>query len=102
MGRPLPVLGAGGVPGRHPAAGLRFAHASIIAPAGPARLSGGTLIPPADIRVGSGIFPIPARGAADHAGGMDTTTADVKAQAIDQSTPHPLTRPVNDRMVAGV
>ena len=33
---------------------------------------------------------------------MDTTTADAKAQAIDQSTPHPLTRPVNDRMVAGV
>lgn len=33
---------------------------------------------------------------------MDTTTADAKPHAIDHSMPHPLTRPVNDRMVAGV
>ena len=33
---------------------------------------------------------------------MDTTTADANPQTIDQSRPQPLTRPVNDRMVAGV
>ena len=33
---------------------------------------------------------------------MDTTTADANQQTIDQSRPQPLTRPVNDRMVAGV
>jgi phage shock protein PspC (stress-responsive transcriptional regulator) len=33
---------------------------------------------------------------------MDTTTADANPQTIDQSRPQPLSRPVNDRMVAGV
>jgi phage shock protein PspC (stress-responsive transcriptional regulator) len=33
---------------------------------------------------------------------MNTTTADVKPEAIEQSRPQPLSRPVNDRMVAGV
>ena len=33
---------------------------------------------------------------------MDTTTAEAKPQAIDHSSPPPLSRPVNDRMVAGV
>jgi len=33
---------------------------------------------------------------------MDTTTADANPETIDQSRPQPLTRPVNDRMVAGV
>jgi phage shock protein PspC (stress-responsive transcriptional regulator) len=33
---------------------------------------------------------------------MNTTTADANPQATDQSRPQPLSRPVNDRMVAGV
>ena len=33
---------------------------------------------------------------------METTTAEAEPQAIDHSTPRPLSRPVNDRMVAGV
>ena len=33
---------------------------------------------------------------------MNTTTADANTQAIDQSRPQPLRRPVHDRMVAGV
>jgi phage shock protein PspC (stress-responsive transcriptional regulator) len=33
---------------------------------------------------------------------MDTTTTEAKPQAIDHSSPQPLSRPVNDRMVAGV
>jgi phage shock protein PspC (stress-responsive transcriptional regulator) len=33
---------------------------------------------------------------------MNTTTADANPQAMEQSRPHPLRRPVHDRMLAGV
>jgi phage shock protein PspC (stress-responsive transcriptional regulator) len=33
---------------------------------------------------------------------MDTTTVDANPQAADPSRPQPLSRPVDDRMVAGV
>jgi phage shock protein PspC (stress-responsive transcriptional regulator) len=33
---------------------------------------------------------------------MNTTTADASTQAVEQSRPQPLRRPVEDRMLAGV
>src|SRR5262249_40717698 len=102
MARPLPALRPGGVPGRHPAGGLRFVHTTIIAPGEPCLLSGRTLILPGRHQGRSGVFPIPARGRADHAGGMNTTTAEANSQATHRSGPLPLSRPVDDRMIAGV
>ena len=50
------------------------------------------------IRVGWGFFPIPVPGAAQHAGGMETTTVEPQDQTKQQA----LSRPVDDRMLGGV
>src|SRR5262245_14033672 len=70
IGRGPPVRAAGNV---------GAVSVERIAPVARARLSERTLILPGDIRVGSGVFPILARGAADHTGGMKTTTAGAPA-----------------------
>ncbi len=66
----------------------------------PARLSGGTLILPGAIRVGWGVFPMAGRGGRRHAGAMNTTAE--HPEAPSQTQPEPLSRPIENRMLAGV
>ena len=61
--------------------------------------SGQRPTPDPNIRVGSGVFPIPTRAPPGQAGGMNTT-AEASTQTIDQSRPQPLRRPTSDRMIA--
>jgi hypothetical protein len=52
------------------------------------------------IRAGSGIFPMSLPSVGQQAGGMNTTT--MNPETSHPATPHPLSRPVEDRMLAGV